>query len=335
MSFVAGSAASWASFARPGSPSRCSAWRAAFRATTLASRTRAAAASTAASGASAASGVSAVTRSDVGLPGRRGRHQARHDDVRTSLEPAHALGRRHRQPGVGRIERRQRRAERRVIVVLDEGTQRFGSHAAVGVGHALAQARRRRPPDRPSKPVTTAGARPRIAQNRTSADGSSQSLSRCGVGRRVARPEQRPCCSPADVHISGCRPAHDRRDVLARRESADREQRLADDGRGGGGGRCGGQVGGQRGPGLGRADLAERARRFLRDGGWRLGGREHCRTAMRPSRRPSTGLSRTRPSQRPQGRHPPGRTPAAGAPPVSRSARWPGPRGASPPGAAP
>ncbi len=208
------------------------------------------------------------------LPGRRGRHQARHDDVGPALEPAHALGGRNGQPGVGRIERRQRRAERRVVVVLDKGPQRFGSHPAVRIAQSFPE---------------TCGSHRRF-DGRGGDDGRREAADRPepDFGRRivaeleqvrrrarVARPEQRPRGSPADIHISRCRPAHDRRDVLSRGEAADREQRLTDDGRGGGGGRCGGQVGGQRGPGLRRTDLPERARRFLGDGGRRLGGREH------------------------------------------------------------
>ena len=116
-------------------------------------------------------------------------------------------------------------------------------------------------------------ARPRTAQNRTSArrvlaeaqQGSAAAGSRRRNSAHVAR--QRTSLSfAADQLTMGARspgPVNRPKD----------EQRLADDGR-----RCGGRRVGeilrQRGPGLGRADLAERARGFARDGRGRPRRRE-------------------------------------------------------------
>ena len=82
--------------------------------------------------------------------------------------------------------------------------------------------------------MTSAGARPRTAQKRTSADPSSAELEQARHRGRIARPEKRPRRAPARFGVSGRGPSNNRRQILARRESADREKRLADDRRGSG-----------------------------------------------------------------------------------------------------
>ena len=160
---------------------------------------------------------------------RRGRRdQAWHHHVGASFEPRHRFGRRHRQPCVRRLEGAQHDIERRLIVVLPEHAQRFCPDAAIRIADGFTQPRRRlRKVD-----AGFGDERWRKAADRPETNLSrlvSSELQESRYGGWIARPKERPRRSPPRLGVGNRGPAENRRQVVARREPADREKRLSDD----------------------------------------------------------------------------------------------------------
>ena len=223
---VAGSAASASSCARPASPSFCKTWIAVVRATVPGARTRAAAASAAALGASAASGASALVRSDVGRVGavaatRRGTTtsmrflkrpsaSAADTDSQVSVESS-ALSTTANDASSSYCTSTRSASVR---------TRRSGSRTAsrsraddlCEIEAGLGDERRR---ETAHGPEAHFGGRifAELEQVRNSGG--------------IARPEERPRRAPAHLGVRCTRPSNDRRDILARREPTDGEQRFS------------------------------------------------------------------------------------------------------------